>query len=67
MIVLDADTVLGSKLLKCLLGKDGLGGGVIDLLMHEMQLGAVVHKNGGVSVPLLDECPLQLGKKAHLG
>ncbi len=42
VIVLDADTMLGGKLLKRLLGKDGLGGEVVDLEMHKMHLGVVV-------------------------
>ncbi len=58
VIVLDADTVLGSKPLECLLSKDGHGGGVIDLEMHKMQTGVEIHKNSAVSVPLLGECPL---------
>jgi hypothetical protein len=67
VIVLDADNVLGGKLLKCLPGKDGLSGGVVILKVHKMQSGVVVHKNSAVSVPLLGECPLQLSKKTHLG
>ncbi len=58
--------MLGCKLLKCLLGKHGLCGGVVNLEVHETQLGEVVHKNSAISVPLLGERPLQLGKKAHL-
>ncbi len=63
-ILLDVDAMLGGKLLDCLLGKHGLSNGVVDLEMHKMQ---VIHKNSAVSVPLLGECPLKLGKKAHLG
>ena len=66
VIVLDADNVLGGKLLKCLPGKDGLSGGVVILEVHEMQSGEVVHKSSAIPVPVLCERPLQLGKKAHL-
>jgi hypothetical protein len=58
VIVLDADTVLVGKLLKCLLSKNGLTGRFVDLEMHKTQSGVVVHKNGAVSVPLLGACPL---------
>ena len=44
VIVLDADTVLGSKVLICLLGKDGLSGRVFNLEVHETQSGVVVQK-----------------------
>jgi hypothetical protein len=43
-IVLDADTMLSGKLLKCLLGKDGLSGRVVNLEVHKMQSGVVFHK-----------------------
>jgi hypothetical protein len=55
VLVLDADTVLGCKLLKRLLAKDCLSGGVINLEVHKMQLGVVDHLNSAVSVPLLGE------------
>jgi hypothetical protein len=55
VIVLDADTMLGGKLLKCLLGKDGLSGRVVNLEVHETQMGVGVHKNSTVSVLLLGE------------
>jgi hypothetical protein len=63
VIVLNADTLLGGKLLKCLLGKDGLSGGGNNLEVHTMQSGVVVKKKRAVSVPLLGECILHLGKK----
>jgi hypothetical protein len=58
--------MLGCKLLKCLLGKHGLCGRVINLEVHKMQSGDVVYKNSAIPVLLLGERPLQLGKKAHL-
>jgi hypothetical protein len=58
--------MLGCKLLKCLLGKHGCCGGVVDLEVHKMQLREVVHKNSAIPVPLHCERPLQLGEKAHL-
>jgi hypothetical protein len=58
--------MLGCKFLKRLLGKHGLCSGVVDLEVHEMQSGEVVHKNSAIPVPLLCERPLQLGKKTHL-
>ncbi len=64
--VQDANTVLGCKALKRLLGKHGLYGKVINLEVHKTQLGEVVHKNSAISVPLLGERPLQLGEKDHL-
>ncbi len=36
VIALDVDTVLGGKLFKCLLGKDGLSGKVVNLEVHKM-------------------------------
>jgi hypothetical protein len=45
--------MLGCKLLKRLLGKHGLCGRVVNLEVHEMQSGEVVHKNSAVSVLLL--------------
>jgi hypothetical protein len=54
--------MLGCKLLKCLLGKHGLCGRVFNLEVRKMQSGEVVHKNSAISVPLLGERPLQLGK-----
>ncbi len=58
--------MLGYKLLKRLLSKHGLCSRVINLEVHKMQLGKVVHKNSEIPVPLLYERPLQLGKKSHL-
>jgi hypothetical protein len=55
--------MLGCKLLKCLLGKHGLCGGVVNLEVHETQSGEVVHKNSAIPVLLHCERPLQLGKK----
>jgi hypothetical protein len=46
--------MLVGKLFKCLLGKDGLGSEVVNLKVHEMQSGVVVHKNSAVSVPLCE-------------
>jgi hypothetical protein len=62
--VVDANAVLGVKLLKRVLGSDSLDGGIINLVMHKMQSGVMVHKNGATPVPLLGEFPLQLGKKS---
>ncbi len=45
--------MLGCKLLKPLLGKHGLCSGVVNLEMHEMQSGEVVHKNSAIPAPLL--------------
>jgi hypothetical protein len=56
--------MLGCKLLKHLLGKHGLCGGVINLEVHKTQSGEVVHKNSAIPVPLLGERPLQLGKNS---
>ncbi len=67
MVVLDADPMLGCILFKGLLGKNGLGRSIIDLEMDESQMGVVVHKNGAASVPLLGECPLELGKESQFG
>ncbi len=58
VILLDADTMLGGKLLELLLGKDGLGSRVVDLEIHETQSRVVAYKNSAVSVPLFGECPL---------
>ncbi len=58
--------MLSCILLKCLLGKHGLCGEVVNLEVHKMQSGEVVHKNSAKSALLLGERPLQLGKKAHL-
>ncbi len=58
--------MLSCKLLKRLLGMHGLCGKVVNLEVHKMQLGEVVHKNSAIPVPLLGERPLQLGEKAHL-
>jgi hypothetical protein len=58
--------MLGCKCLKSLLGKHGLCGGVVNLEVHTMQSGEVVHKNSALSVPLLGERSLQLGIKAHI-
>jgi hypothetical protein len=58
--------MLSCKLLKHLLGKHGLCSRVINLEVHEMQSGEVVHKDSAISVLPLGERPLQLGKKAHL-
>ncbi len=66
VILLDADTMLGCKLLKHLLGKDGLCGRVVKLKVHKTQSGVVVYKNSTVSVLLLCECPLQLEKSPPL-
>ncbi len=64
--IITVNAVLSSKLLECLLGKDGLGSRAVNLEIHKKQLGVVAHKNGAVSVPLLGEWPLQLGKKTTL-
>jgi hypothetical protein len=49
-----------------LLGKNGLGRSIIDLEMDKLQTGVVAHKNGSASVPLLGECPLELGKESQI-
>ncbi len=54
--------MLGFKLLKRLLGKYGLCGGVVNLEVHKTQSGEVFHKNSAISVLLLGERPLQLKK-----
>jgi hypothetical protein len=56
--------MLGCKLLKHFLGKHGLCNGVVNLKKNKTQLGEVVHKNSAISVLLLGERPLQLGKKS---
>jgi hypothetical protein len=66
MIVLDVGTVPGSKVLNLLLGKDVLSGRVSNLEVHKTQTGVLVHKNSAIPVPLLGECPFQLGNKSHL-
>ena len=66
MIVLDADPMLGCILFEGLLGKNGLGRSIIDLEMDKLQTGVVAHKNGSASVPLLGECPLELGKESQI-
>jgi hypothetical protein len=55
--------MLSCKLLKCLLGKHGLCGRVVNLEVHKMQLGEVVNNNSAKPVPLLCERFLQQGKK----
>ncbi len=52
--------------LKCLLGKHGFCGRVINLEMHQMQSREVIHKNSAIPVSILGERPLQLGEKVHL-
>ncbi len=44
--MLDANALLGGKGLKCILGGDGLDGGIIDLEMDVSQARVVVHKDG---------------------
>jgi hypothetical protein len=67
MVVLDANTVLGSKTLKSVLGGDSLDRGIIDLIVHETQPGVMVNKDSAASVTLLGEFPFQLGKESHFG
>ncbi len=66
MVVVDANTVLGGKLLKRVLGSNSINRKIIDLVMDEMQSGVIVHKNGAALVPLLGEFPFQLGKNPTL-
>ncbi len=66
MVVVDANAVLGGKLLKRVLGGDSFDGGIIDLDMHKTQSGVMIHKNCAAPVPLLGEFPFQLGKKPTL-
>jgi hypothetical protein len=55
MVMLDADTMVGGKLLKCLFGGDGLDGGIVDLKMDKLQWGVVIHEDGGTPVSLFGE------------
>jgi hypothetical protein len=55
--------MLGRKLLKRLLGKHGLCGGVVNLEVQKMQLGEVVHKNSATPVPLQVRDPFNWAKK----
>ena len=57
MVVLDANTVLGSKPLESVLGSNSLDGGIIDLIVHKTQSGVMVNKDGTAPVPLLGEFP----------
>ena len=58
MVMVDANTVLGSKPLKSVLGSDSLDRGIIDLIVHKTQSGVMVDKDGAAPVPLLGEFPL---------
>jgi hypothetical protein len=57
-----ANAVLGSELLKSVLGGNSFDGGIIDLVVYKTHSGVMVHKDGAASVPLLGEFPFQLGK-----
>ncbi len=63
MVVVDANAVLGGELLKSVLGGNSFDGGIINLVVHKMQSGVMVNKDGAASVPLLCEFPLQLGEE----
>jgi hypothetical protein len=67
VVVVDANTVLGSEPLKSVLGGDSLDGRIIDLIVHKTQSGVMVDKDGAASVPLLGEFPFQLGEESHFG
>ena len=67
MVVVDANAVLGGKLLKSVFGGDSFDGGIIDLVVHETHSGVMVEKDGAASVPLLGEFPFQLGEESHFG
>ena len=67
VVVVDANAVLGGKLLKSVLGGDSFDGEIINLVVHETQSGVMVDKDGAASVPLLGEFPFQLGKESHFG
>jgi hypothetical protein len=66
VVVVDVNAVLGGELLKCMLVSDSFDRGIINLVMHKMQSGVMVHKNGAAPVPFLGEFPFQLGKKKPL-
>ncbi len=67
MVVVDANAVLGGKLLKNVLGGDSFDRGIINLVVHKTQSGVMVDKDGAALVPLLGEFPIQLGKDSHFG
>ncbi len=67
VVVVDVNAVLGGKLPKSVLGGDSFDGGIINLVVHKMQSGVMVDKDGAASVPLLGEFPFQLGKESHFG
>ena len=67
MVVVNANAVLGSKLLKSVLGGNSFDGRIINLVVHETQFGVMVDKDGAASVSLLGEFPFQLGEESHFG
>ncbi len=67
VVVVDANAMLGGKLLKSVFGGNSFDGGIIKLVVHETQSGVIVNKDGAASVPLLGEFPFQLGKESHFG
>ncbi len=58
VVVEDANAVLFGKVLKGLLGIHGFLGGELCHQMDVLELGVVVHTDGGCCVVLLGECPL---------
>ncbi len=66
MVVVYANAVLGSKLLKSVLGGDSFDGGIINLVVYKTHSGVMVHKDGAALVLLLGEFPFQLGKNPTL-
>ncbi len=67
VVVVDANAVLGGKLLKSVLGGNSFDGRIINLVVHKTQSGVMVDKDGAASVPLLGEFPFRLGKESHFG
>jgi len=61
VLVVDANAMLGGKLLKSVLGGDRFDGGIIDLVVYKTHSGVMVDKDGAALVPLLGEFPFQLG------
>ncbi len=58
VVVEDADAALFGEVLKGMLGIHGFLGGELCHQMDVLELGVVVHKDGGRCVALLGECPL---------
>ncbi len=58
VVVEDADAVLFGEVLEGLLGIHGFLGGELCHQMDVLELGVVVHEDGGRSLALFGECPL---------